>query len=175
MATYIYKDHDDSSGEAFFAIVILTIFAAIIYFFLAFIAVGVTFGTFTSISNYIKAVRYHPDKIGRSIAFTWNANVEKMEYFFDIAQSHKDSRLIKLFMAMSGMGVVTVGTILIPVWSSMHCVFWTLTLPFHKSHKDESGNELYGQQHQYALPGKEREINTSLTKTNQYSQSKIRK
>lgn len=158
MATYIYKDHDDSSGEAFFAIVILTIFAAIIYFFLAFIAVGVTFGTFTSISNYIKAVRLHPDKIGRSIAFAWNANVEKMEYFFDIAQSHKDSRLIKLFMAMSGMGVVTVGTVLLPVWSSLHCVFWTLTLPFHKKRQDESVNELCAQKHKYMLPEKTREI-----------------
>ena len=132
MATYVYKDDDDNSGEAFLAIVILTIVAVIVYFFAAFLAVGVTYGTITSVANYIKAMWNHPIRIGRAIGFAWNANVHSMEYFFDRAQNHKDSRLIKLFMAMSGMGVAVVGTIILIAFIPIHVVFWTITLPFHK-------------------------------------------
>ena len=132
MATYIYKDHDDSSGEAVLAIIILTVVAVIVYFFAAFLAVGVTYGTITSVVNYIKAMWNHPIRIGRAIGFAWNANVHSMEYFFDMAQDHKDSRMIKLFMAMSGMGVAVVGTIILVAFIPVHAVFWTITLPVHK-------------------------------------------
>ena len=131
MATYYYKDDDDSPGESFLAIVILTIIAVIVYFFAAFLAVGVTYGTITSVVNYIKAAWNYPTRLGRAISFAWNANVKSMEYFFDMAQDHKDSRLIKLFMAMSGIGVAVVGTIILATFLSIHAVFWTLTLPFH--------------------------------------------
>ena len=136
METYVYKDYDDSSGEAFLAIVILTIVAVIDYFFAAFLAVGVTYGTITSVANYIKAMWNHPIRIERAIGFAWKANVHSMEYFFDIAQSHKDSRLIKLFMAMSGMGVAVVGTIILIAFIPIHVVFWTVTLPFHKNFRE---------------------------------------
>ena len=135
MSKYVIREEDDSSDVmvgSFVITLIITIISFIAVVVLAFIAVGVVWGTFTSIKNYISGVVAKGSQLGKTISEAWNGNVDSMQYFFDEARdyTHIMPALVKTFLVMSGVGVIVVGTVLLPVWIIIHAVFLLLLLPF---------------------------------------------
>lgn len=140
MSSSYYGSDDEGrlSDAGSFAIVsfiitaIVTVLAAIAAVIGAFVAVGVIWGTSVSVVNYFKAVSTAPNSVGQAVASAWNANVEKMHDFFDKARdyNHILPKLVKIFLVMAGVGVVFVGTVLIPVWIIIHGLALLVMLPF---------------------------------------------
>lgn len=124
-------EEEDNGDGGFAAFVLLSLFfsilAAIVAVIVSFVAVGVLFGTFTSIKNYIKGVRCHSLNIGQTFVYTWNANEQRMRDFFDDAVKYdrnhdKHGILVKTFYITSGIGVILVGTLLLIVCAAIHSV-----------------------------------------------------
>lgn len=121
-------DDDDNGAGALLAVsfiisAIITIIGIIAGIFAAFTAVGIVWGTIKSIVNYCKGIaNFGVLKIGSVVKFTWNANVEEMQLFFDKANyyDHILPVLVKTFLVASGVGLIIVGTITIPVWLLFH-------------------------------------------------------
>ena len=142
MTRYVIREEDESSDVmvgTFIITMIVTVISFIAVVVFAFIAVGVVWGTFTSIKNYISGVVAEGSHLGKTISEAWNGNVDSMQYFFDTARdyNHILSTLVKPFLVMAGVGVILVGTVLLPVWIIIHTVFLLLLLPFKGIRKKE--------------------------------------
>lgn len=135
MTRYVIREEDESSDVmvgSFIITMIVTVLFFVAVVITAFIAVGVIWGTFTSIKNYISGVVAEGSHLGKTISEAWNGNVDSMHYFFDMARdyNHFLSTLVKPFLFTAGVGVILVGTVLLPVWIIIHAVFLLLLLPF---------------------------------------------
>lgn len=128
---YTVEEQERNNGGELAIFLIFSFFfsilAAILVAIASFVAVGVFFGLFTSINNYIKGVRLFPLKIGKTIILAWNSNERKMRDFFDDAVKYdknhdKHGRMVKTFYVMSGIGVIFVGTLLMPIWIIIHSI-----------------------------------------------------
>lgn len=142
MTKYVIREEDESSDVmvgTFIITMIVTVISFIAVVVFAFIAVGIVWGTFTNIKNYISGVVAEGSHLGKTISEAWNGNIESMQYFFDTARdySHILSTLVKPFLVMAGVGVILVGTVLLPVWIIIHAVFLLLLLPFKGIRKKE--------------------------------------
>lgn len=143
MSRYVIREEDDSSDVmigTFIITMIITVISFIAAVLVAFIAVGTIWGTFTSIKNYISGVVDYGSQLGKTISGTWYENIDSMQYFFDAARDydHILPGLVKPFLVMSGVGVIVVGTVLLPVWIIVHSLFLLLSLPFKGIRKKES-------------------------------------
>lgn len=142
MTRYVIREEDESSDVmvgTFIVTMIVTVISFIAAAFVAFIAVGTIWGTFTSIKNYIGGVVANGSQLGGTVSKTWNGNVDSMQYFFDTARDydHILPALVKPFLIMAGVGVIVVGTVLLPVWIIVHSVFLLLLLPFNGGRRKE--------------------------------------
>lgn len=110
-----------------------TVIGIIASIFAAFIIVGVLWGTFKSLYNYVNAVVQSRGEVGRTITYAWNDNVIDMQYFFNRANYYDGilKILVRTFLVMAGVGIIFVGTILLPVYIVLHLVIWIIILPFH--------------------------------------------
>lgn len=135
MTRYVVREEDEGSDVmvgTFLITMIVTVLSFIAAVFVAFVAVGTIWGTFTSIKNYISGVVSNGSRLGETISEAWNGNVDSMQYFFDTARdyNHLLPALVKPFLVMAGVGVILVGTVLLPVWIIVHSVLLILILPF---------------------------------------------
>lgn len=142
MTRYVIREEDEGSDVmvgTFIITMIVSVISFIAAVFAAFIAVGTIWGTFTSIKNYINGVVANGSRLGETISEAWNGNVDSMQYFFDMARDydHILPALVKPFLVMAGVGVIVVGTVLLPVWIIVHSVFLLLLLPFKGIRKKE--------------------------------------
>ena len=145
MTRYVIREEDESSDVmvgTFIITMIVTVLSFIAAVFVAFIAIGTIWGTFTSIKNYISGVVAKGSQLGGTISEAWNGNVDSMQYFFDTARDydHILPALVKPFLVMAGVGVIVVGTVLLPVWIIIHSVFLLIMLPFKGIRKEEEEN-----------------------------------
>lgn len=136
MTRYVIREEDESSDVmvgTFIITMIVTVISFIAAVFVAFIAVGTIWGTFTSIKNYISGIVANGFQLGETISEAWNGNVDSMQYFFDTARDydHILPALVKPFLVMAGVGVIIVGTALLPIWILIHSLFLLLLLPFN--------------------------------------------
>jgi hypothetical protein len=135
MTRYVIREEDDASDFAIAATlfsILMTIIGFIVAVFAAFLLVGIIWGVITSVKNYIVAVTYNGRSIGDTVSATWNGNVESMSSFFDKARdyNHILPALVKPFLVMSGVGVIVVGTVCMPVCMVIHAVTLLFSLPF---------------------------------------------
>ena len=142
----IYEEDDTSTGLdlvffSFILSILMTILAVIVSIFGAFIAVGVVWGTFKSIFNYIKGAIETKAHLGHTIEFAWRANVLHMQYFFNLANCYDGilAAFVKTFLVMAGVGVISIGTILLPVWIVIHSVIQLIIFPFHLASREREG------------------------------------
>ena len=138
MSRYVIREEDDGSDFAvgmFVFMILSSIVAVILSIFGAFIVVGVVWGTLASIRNYIGAVSDNGSILGETVADAWRRNVESMQFFFDAARdyTHLMPYFVKPFLVMSGVGVIIVGTVLIPFWIVLHLIGMVFVFPFRKT------------------------------------------
>lgn len=124
-------EEEDNSDGSFFVFVILSLIISVLGVIVAvigtFVLVGVLYGTFTGIKNYVNGIRCHSLHVGKTFIYTWNANEQRMHNFFDDAVKYdrnheKHGMLVKAFYITSGLGVFLIGTILLPVFFVIHSV-----------------------------------------------------
>lgn len=130
----VYEEEENSNAvEIFLLTIVATVIGIIASIFAAFIIVGVLWGTFKSLYNYINAVVQTQGDVGRTITYAWNDNVIDMQYFFNRANYYDGilKILVRTFLVMAGVGIIFVGTILLPVYIVLHLVIWIIILPFH--------------------------------------------
>ena len=147
MSRYVIREEDDSSDFAVGMLVFMffaSIIAIIVGIFGAFIAVGVVWGTLTSVRNYILAVKFNGMNLGTTVSYAWQGNIASMKFFFDAAHDydHIMPYFVKPFLIMAGVGVIIVGTVLLPVWMLFHVIGMIFVLPF----KGTSNNSFDTQQ-----------------------------
>ena len=135
MTRYVIREEDDASDFAVAAVVIsvlMTIIGFIVALFAAFLIVGIIWGVITSVRNYIVAVADNGRSIGETVSVTWKGNVDSMSSFFDKARDydHIMPALVKPFLVMSGVGVIIVGTLCMPVCIVIHAIILLFSLPF---------------------------------------------
>ncbi|MBQ9638564.1 MAG: hypothetical protein IJV22_03285 [Bacteroidales bacterium] len=138
MSRWIIQEDDGTSDgfwmamAMFFMSVVLAVVGSIIAIFAAFCLVGIIWGTFMSLKNYISGAVLYPTSMGKTISYAWFSNVEQMQWFFDSARdyTHILPALIKPFLVMAGVGVIFVGTVLFPAWIILHAALMILFLPF---------------------------------------------
>lgn len=129
----VYEEEEASNAAEFLALTIVaTIIGVIASIFAAFIVVGVVWGSFKSMYNYVNAVVKTPTLVGRTITIAWNDNVVNMQYFFHLANDYDGilEILVKTFLVMAGVGIILVGTILLPVWIALHSAILLIAYPF---------------------------------------------
>lgn len=130
----VYEEEENSNAvEIFLLTIVATVIGIIASIFAAFIIVGVLWGTFKSLYNYVNAVVQTRGEVGRTITYAWNDNVIDMQYFFNRANYYDGilKILVRTFLVMAGVGIIFVGTILLPVYIALHLVIWIIILPFH--------------------------------------------
>lgn len=130
----VYEEEENSNAvEIFLLTIVATVIGIIASIFAAFIIVGVLWGTFKSLYNYVNAVVQTRGEVGRTITYAWNDNVIDMQYFFNRANYYDGilKILVRTFLVMAGVGIIFVGTILLPVYIVLHLVIWIIILPFH--------------------------------------------
>ncbi|MCQ2337898.1 MAG: hypothetical protein MJ001_03100 [Paludibacteraceae bacterium] len=130
----VYEEEENSNAvEIFLLTIVATVIGIIASIFAAFIIVGVLWGTFKSLYNYVNAVVQSRGEVGRTITYAWNDNVIDMQYFFNRANYYDGilKILVRTFLVMAGVGIIFVGTILLPVYIVLHLVIWIIILPFH--------------------------------------------
>lgn len=130
----VYEEEENSNAvEIFLLTIVATVIGIIASIFAAFIIVGVLWGTFKSLYNYVNAVVQTQGDVGRTITYAWNDNVIDMQYFFNRANYYDGilKILVRTFLVMAGVGIIFVGTILLPVYIVLHLVIWIIILPFH--------------------------------------------
>lgn len=141
MSKRYFDGEDNSASDAFYITIASFIISAIVMVLIviasvvgAFVAVGIIWGTYISVANYVKGATLDIRQIRQSVSNTWGANVLNMQLFFDKARdyNHIMPKLVKVFLVMAGVGVIFVGTILIPVWMLMHSLIIVISLPFRK-------------------------------------------
>ena len=138
MSRYVIREEDDSSDFAVGMLVFMffaSIIAIIVGIFGAFIAVGVVWGTLTSVRNYIVAVRHYGMNLGTTVSYAWQGNIASMKFFFDAAHDydHIMPYFVKPFLIMAGVGVIIDGTVLLPAWIIFHVIGMLFVLPFKGS------------------------------------------
>ena len=142
-----WEYHDESSpsdGPVWMALLVFVfmIIGFITSVFAAFMAVGVVWGVFTSIRNYCLASGREGRSMGRTISQAWDRNVASMNVFFDASKSftqgHTIDKLVKSFLSMSGIGVIVVGTVCMPVWMAIHALVLFVTWPFRAGKKNSA-------------------------------------
>lgn len=129
----IYEDEENSNAvEILLLTIVVTIIGIIASIFAAFVIVGVLWGTFKSLYNYINAVVQTRGNVGPTITYAWNDNVDNMQYFFKLANDYDGilKILVRTFLVMAGVGIIFVGTILLPVYIALHLILWIIILPF---------------------------------------------
>lgn len=137
--TRITIDDDPDPRFPFWIILLCIILAVVIYVayavaavFGAFLLSGVAWGLFLSIRNYALAIGRDGKDFGGTIASAWNRNVESMKDYFDRVKyyDHILKPLVKCFLFMVAIGIISVGTLFMPVCIVLHGAVGLLLLPF---------------------------------------------